>query len=131
MIKMVVGSYGYENENGSVRPISEKDGPFKLSADKEKRLVDLGVAVYVDADGEDINDPEVVDIIQDGVPEYDVSMKAAELRKIAKEHMGLTFEAGITKKEMVAAMDEYIAEHSVEDEDEIDLPDFDAAGAVE
>ena len=66
-----------------------------------------------------------------GIPEYSVDMKADELREIGKL-CGLTFKVGMTKAEMVEALDAHIEANTVledEDEDE-DAPDFDAAGAV-
>jgi hypothetical protein len=57
-------------------------------------------------------------------------MKAAELREIGAL-CGLTFKVGMTKAEMVAALDKHIEENTVVDEtpDE-DAPTFDAAEAV-
>lgn len=40
MIKIIKGTYGVER-------LTSKSGPFSLSAEQEKRLVDLGVAKYV------------------------------------------------------------------------------------
>lgn len=130
MIKIVKGTYGYLDKNGIVKPKTEKDEPFSLTKEQEKRLVDLGVAVYVDC--------EPVETVENTVDEvetveYSEKMKASELRKIAKE-MGLTFPVGTTKAEMIAAMDEHQAEVEADEDDEddgLDLPDFDAAEAVE
>lgn len=130
MIKIVKGTYGYLDKNGIVKPKTEKDEPFSLTKEQEKRLVDLGVAVYVD--GEPVDNVEnTVDEVE--TVEYSEKMKASELRKIAKE-MGLTFPVGTTKAEMIAAMDEHQAEVEADEDDEddgLDLPDFDAAEAVE
>ena len=42
MIKIIKGTY-------SAKRLTSKSGPFSLSAEEEKRLVDLGVAQYVTA----------------------------------------------------------------------------------
>lgn len=123
MIKIIQGTYGYIDENGIVKPKTAKDAPFEL-ADKsrEAELVALGVAVYADGT-ELIIDEETGGVVVDGVPEYSTDLKAAELRDIAKEHMGLTFTVGTTKAEMVEQMDAYIEGHTVDGDDmpELDL----------
>lgn len=49
MIKIIKGTYGYVDGNGAVQPKTAKDGPFSLTKEQEKRLVDQGVAEYVGA----------------------------------------------------------------------------------
>lgn len=127
MIKIIKGTYGYMDKNGIVRPKTADDAPFELTPEQEARLVDLGVAEYVTAPEELPDLPEGVE----GIPEYNVGMKADELREIAKT-MGLTFKAGTTKQEIVDAMDAFLAENSEEDGVDIDsLPDIAPAEAVE
>lgn len=129
MIKIIQGTYGYIDENGIVKPKTAKDAPFEL-ADKsrEAELVALGVAEY--ADGTDlIIDEETGGVVVDGVPEYSTEMKAAELRDIAKEHMGLTFPVGTTKADMVEQMDAFLEAHTVDDDD--DLPELDLDEVVQ
>lgn len=121
MIKIIKGVYGYM-ENLIVRPKTSKDAPFELTPEQEKRLVDLGVAEYVDEPAPEL--PDLPDGVE-AVPEYSADMKADELRAIAKG-MGLTFKVGTTKAEMVAAMDRHIMENTVDEP-----PAFDAAEAVE
>lgn len=110
MIKIIKGTYGYLDKNGIVKPKTEKDGPFSLTEEQEDRLVRLGVAIYVDQ-----GDTALPDGV-DGIPEYNVDMKATELRAIA-EKMGLSFKVGTTKAEMVAAMDKFLEENVVQDPD--------------
>lgn len=137
MIKIVQGTYGYKDKNGIVRPKTSKDEPFSLPAEQEARLVGLGVAEYVhpvDMEtpiGFDETPPELPDGVT-GIPEYNTGMKADELRAIAKD-MGLTFKVGTTKAEMVEAMDKFLEENTVDgvDIEDVALPDFDPAGAVE
>lgn len=137
MIQMKNGVYGTRHFMKRA-----SDGPFSLSKAEEARLVARGVAEYVDgaeppADGEPIgfNDaPPVPEETGNDVPVYDASMSAVELRKIAADH-GVTFRVGMTKKDMVAALDEHfgISEHVEETsgEDEEDAPSFNAADAVQ
>lgn len=47
MIKMIAGTYGYR-VNGRIEAKNSKSAPFKLDPKEEKRLVDAGVAVYVE-----------------------------------------------------------------------------------
>jgi hypothetical protein len=144
MIKIIQGTYGHLI-NGIVKPKTSADEPFELSEAQEKRLVDLGVAVYVDGGRTKL--PEGVALV-----DYNVNMKATELREIAKG-MGLTFPVGTTKAEMVEAMDKYLASENAAENgadeptedapigfDEIppedfegdeDAPTFDATEAVE
>lgn len=153
MIQIICGVYG--GKDGVKRP---GDKPFTLSPAEEARLVARKVAVYVNAptidpEDEDITDdapigfdetpPEDFDMddLPDGViaiPEYSVDMKATELREIGKL-CGLTFKVGMSKEEMVAALDKHIEENMVDDEEFVDAdtidpedaPIFDAAEAVE
>lgn len=153
MIRIICGVYG--GKNGVKRP---GDEPFSLSPAEEARLVSRKVAVYVNTPttapedeyvpddapiGFDETPPEDFDMddLPDGVigiPEYSVDMKATELREIGKL-CGLTFKVGMTKEEMVAALDKHIEENMVDDEEFTedstiapeDAPTFDAAEAVE
>ena len=125
MIRIIQGVYGHQI-NGRVYPKDSNSEPFELTEAQEERLVKLGVAVYVDGGSTKL--PEGVT----GIPEYSADMKADELRAIGKE-MGLTFKAGTTKAEMVDQMDAFLGENTdgEETEDGEELPEFDAAEAVE
>ena len=137
MIKIVKGVYGHMTENGIVKPKTSADAPFELTKEQEERLVKLGVAEYVGAMPDiSAEQPELPDGVE-GIPEYDATMKADELREIAKK-MGLTFKVGTTKAEMVEAMDKFLAENVVDGVDADDIesdgeepPTFDPAEAVE
>lgn len=138
MIKIISGVYGYLDKNGCVKPKTEKDEPFTLSEDQEDRLVGLGVAKYVNTP-ETVKEPETeadeMPELPEGVvaiPEYSEDMSAKELREIGKL-CGLSFKVGMTKKEMVEALDAEIEGHMVDDEEQDDepVPTFDAAEAVE
>lgn len=140
MIQMKAGTFGL-SVNGYVKAMTKESGPFVASEEQEARLVKLGLAVYVDKAPEQDDDlPELHDGVT-GIPEYSTENTAAELREIGKL-CGLTFKAGMTKAEMVAALDAHIEENTVEgvevDEDgeiivpdDEDAPSFDASQAVQ
>ena len=48
MVKIIRGVYGYVTDNGVVEPKTVNDEPFSLSVEEEARLVNQGVAEYVD-----------------------------------------------------------------------------------
>ena len=108
MIRIIRGVYGHyvTDQKGNTRVVAgEKNSdPFELPPEQEARLVRVGVAEYVA--GKAVEDKPAVDPADDlpdgvdAIPEYNVGMKADELRKIAKL-MGLTFAVGTTKAEMV------------------------------
>lgn len=132
MIQIIKGTYGYQDKNGIVKPKTAADEPFELSEAQEARLVERGVAVYVNA-GSTALPGGVVGV------SWDVTMKADKLRAIAKE-MGLTFPVGTSKAAMVEAMDKHMADiaeagetagedYSVDGDE--DAPTFDATEAVD
>lgn len=141
MIKMKAGTFGLPVD-GIVKAMTKDSGPFKASEEQEARLVKLGLAEYVgeapaeaDKQGEELPDGVV------GIPEYSIENTAAELREIGKL-CGLAFKVGMTKAEMVEALDAHIASNTVDgvevtEDDEIIVPDgedapaFDAAEAVQ
>lgn len=133
MIHIVRGVYGYLDKDGIVRPKTDADAPFELSPEQEERLVRLGVAEYV----EKVNSAPVAEAEPgvsteeaptDGISLADLSVK--ELREIGKEY-GLTFKVGISKAEMVAAIEEAEANVDAEEEDGEDTPTFDPSEAVQ
>lgn len=133
MIKIVKGTYGYLDKNGIVKGKTSKDEPFSLSKEEEERLVKRGVAKYVEAAEKYVEGDELKELLDsvpglDVVPEYNVDMKATELREIAKG-LGLTFQVGTTKAEMVAKMDAVIEENMADDD--MELPEFDPTEALE
>ena len=141
MIRIKSGVYGAKD--GMKR---SSDDPFSLSVEEEARLVARGVAEYVAETapiGFDETPPELPEL-PDGVtaiPEYSAGMTAKELRDIGKM-CGLTFKVGMSKEQMVAALDAHIEAHTVdeaepvtEDTEEVapdeDAPTFDASEAVQ
>ena len=73
MIKIVCGVYG-DYTTGIVVAKNKDSAPFELPEEEEKRLVDAGVAVYVDGGRTAL--PEGVI----SIPEYSTDMKVDELR---------------------------------------------------
>ena len=139
MIKIVQGVYGYLDKDGIVRPKTEADEPFTLTPEQEERLVRLGVAVLVGAAAEapaaepDQEEPEQYPIGFDeapvderGLEEYSVK----ELREIGKDY-GLTFKVGMSKAEMIQAIEKAEAELDIDAEDGESAPTFDASEAVQ
>lgn len=144
MIQMIAGVYGRKMPDGSVKAMDKNSAPFEVSPETEERLIRLGLAVradHVDTEmpiGFDETPPE--DDGEDARPllVYSMENTAAELREIGKQ-FGLTFKVGMTKADMVAALDAYfdpnvsdgvdIDEDAAEDDGE-DAPSFDASEAV-
>lgn len=119
MIQMIAGVFGLQVD-GIVKAMDKNCGPFEASPEQEARLIRLGLAVHVD-DGTPIGFDEAPPMedeepdLPDGViciPEYGMNNTVAELREIGKL-CGLTFKVGMTKAEMVAALDAEIEEHMV------------------
>ena len=151
MIEMIAGVFGMpiKDKNGKtirIKGMGPGDGPFSASPEREAELVKKGVARYVEEVNhvEDDNIPDDAPIGFDempplpegviGIPEYSVDMKVDQLREIGKM-CGLTFKVGMSKQEMVDALDKHIEENMVDDEDLTNIPDdaptFDPAEAVE
>ena len=114
MIKIISGVYGYRNEKGAYVPKTSKSGPFSLSKAEEKRLVDRKVAVYVsEAEKQNTDNPEN----DSGKPKYNVKTKADKLGKMMKA-VGLLPRAGMSRAEMVAALDKYYEQKEAENADD-------------
>ena len=122
-IKIKRGFYGLHTKFG-VQAKGPNDDAFEVDENEAKRLVDLGIAKYIgdtpvatveesaDEDNASVNTPETTtENKNDGddetdIPEYSIKTNAKELRKIA-ESVGITFKVGVTKEDMVKALDEY------------------------
>lgn len=142
MIQMIAGVFGLpiKNEEGKtlrIKGMGPDDGPFSVSPESEAELVKKGIARYVEQPKADEGNATGADATN--VPEYSEGMKADQLREIGKQH-GLTFKVGMSKADMVAALDKHFAEDTAADENEgnatgadgdEDAPTFDPAGAVE
>ena len=145
MIKMIRGVFGLP-VNGIVKAMDKNSGAFEAGAEQEARLVRLGLAVKVDGGEPAPADDDTVDtdtpIGMDDTPPEDFdeaeaveeivdlnTLPVKELRVIGKQY-GLTFKVGMSKDEMVAAIENAQAE-AVEVEDGEPAPVFDAAEAVQ
>ena len=132
MIQIVRGVYGYLDKDGIVRAKTEADEPFELLPDQEARLVRLGVAQYV---GNVKFAPMEETLSEESVAEAPsgerllTDMSAKELRELGKDY-GLTFKVGVSKAEMVAAIE--AAENELDTADDSEpAPVFDATEAVQ
>lgn len=142
MIQIIAGVYGRKMDDGTVKAMDKHSGPFEVTPEQEDRLIRMGLAVRVD-DGTPIGFDETppVEDLPEGVieiPEYSTKNTVAELREIGKL-CGLTFKVGMSKAEMVAALDAHIEANMVDgveiDEDDAEddgepAPSFDASEAV-
>ena len=139
MIKIVQGVYGYLDKDGIVRPKTEADEPFTLTPEQEERLVRLGVAVLVGAAAEAPAEESLQEeeeqypigfdeapVDDRGLEEYSVK----ELREIGKDY-GLTFKVGMSKADMIQAIEKAEAELNIDAEDGEAAPTFDASEAVQ
>lgn len=130
MIKMIAGVYGLpvKDADGKTRVVGmgPASGPFSIDTKREAELVAKKVAVYVDAPAAKTESKDEADTKSFA----DLSVK--ELRELGKEH-GLTFRVGMTKMDMIEALETAQAENK-DDADEdagSDAPSFDPAAAVQ
>jgi hypothetical protein len=147
MIKMIRGVFGLPVD-GIVKAMDKNSGPFEAGAEQEARLIRLGLAVRVGVENtspvEEYAEPmdEISPIgfdetppvpeSADEIPEYSEAMKASDLRELGAM-FGLSFKVGMSKKDMVAALDDYFdLSDAVEPMEDGELaPSFDAAEAVQ
>lgn len=136
--------------------LTEADGPQTFSEEHEAQLVSEGVAKYVESkplrreppkkdtdkgvatavgeeNGQDASDnlPDDESGSKDpenarGIPEYSTDMKVTELREIMDDCQ-LQYKVGMSKADMVAALDAYFED---EDEDEDAPPDLGAEDPI-
>ncbi len=143
MIKMIRGVFGLP-VNGIVKAMDKNSGAFEAGAEQEARLVRLGLAVKVEtgepATVETVDTTDPIGMDETPPDDFDEaeaveeivdlkSLPVKELRKIGKQY-GLTFNVGMSKDDMVTAIENAQAE-AVEDEDGEPAPVFDAAEAVQ
>ena len=133
MIQMICGVYGHYT-NGQVVARDKNSGPFELSPEREAQLVSQGCAQYVNYNDAPIGFDEMPPELPDDVipvPQYSMESSAKELREIGKI-CGLTFKVGMSKADMVEALDAFF-DATLTDEEPDDgesAPLFDAAEAV-
>ena len=149
MIKVIKGTIGCK-VGRLHKTFTEESGAFQPDDEAlEARFVRLGVAKYVntraqsDAEGE-VNaedTPEGIYTTEEGkaddtptYPAYSVDMRAEYLRNLGKQ-FDLDFKVGMSKADMVKALDKHfkleeIDEEEVEEDDGEDAPTFDSTDAV-
>lgn len=139
MIKMIAGVYGRKMADGTVKAMDKNSKPFWASEEQEERLIRLGLAVRVSEAPTDEDDgkPDLPEGVV-GIPEYSTKNTKAELLEIG-ELCGIKLDEGMTKAQMVAALDAHIDANTVDgvdiDEDAAEddgepAPTFDASEAV-
>lgn len=130
-IKIIAGSYGYRAEGASsVTLITKQHPPVVVSDEESERLIALGVAVIVESDLPLVR-PEQPPVYL-AHPEYSMKNKAYELKALMDE-FELPYEEGITKQQMVDALDAFFETPADEEEDEEEpgqAPDLSAQNTV-
>jgi len=106
-ITIIRGAYGHRKAQGITETKTPTDAPFAVPEAEAARLVKLGVARYAEVPADHLVAP----------PEYDTEMHVDVLRGFMKD-VGLKAPVGMSKVDMVAALDEF---YGVEPED--DEPD--------
>lgn len=115
-VKIIQGSYGHRLDSGGVALITTKSPPITVNDDEAERLVELGVAAIVENDIPLTRPGESQDTEEK--PEYSMKNKSDELKALM-DKFGLEYEDGITKQQMVDALDAFFdASDDEEDEDE-------------
>lgn len=128
MIKIVRGIYGYWDGHMVVAK-TDKDEPFNETPEQESRLVNLGVAVYVNEPAEVISEMENTNHNSHSLE--DMTLK--ELKEFAEPY-GVKYKVGTNKADFIKAIKQAIDNLSNSEAETVDgeeeLPLFDAAEAV-
>lgn len=145
-IRITSGVFGWKH-GSAYDLVKAGDAPIEVEDKTARRLVEkLGVAEYVEAPAEESGLPDLPDGVYP-VPQFSIDSTVAELREIAKQ-CGVTFKVGMTKEDMVAALEAHIEANMVDgvdvddpdgeeepetegEPDAEDAPTFDAAEAVQ
>lgn len=110
IIKMIAGTFGLKNKSGFITPKTPKDGPFEVSEEVGKRLVEqLKIAKVVEKGEGEATSPAAPANGKNKNPHF---MKTEELIKIAKEK-GIDA-TGLKKAEIIAKL----AENSTKDDED-------------
>lgn len=124
MIKITGGVFGMRDKKGSITYKTERDEPFSLSTEEEKRLVGRGVAEYVSCSSK--AEPEKAEPEHEKIPSEDPvlseKMKLDELKDIALDY-GLDCSSMRSKVEVIEAIKE--AQDNPDEEE--DVPEISAA----
>lgn len=136
MIKIVKGTYG-QRIGERIIPKTEADGPFETTPEQEKRLVDLGVAVYVETQSAATKAPEDPPAAPTGaeagsddvdqLPEYNADMKLDELKEIAKAY-GVDASDARKKADVIAMIEAAKADDQDDEDPDDETPEGDDDG---
>ena len=106
MIQIIAGTFGYYNGKRVV-PIKHEDGPQTFDPELEARLVQEGIAQYIDQENNDTTNPH----------EY---RKLEELKEIAKS-LGVDASAMRKKSDIIRAIE--AAQRNQENQEQPPSPD--------
>lgn len=136
MIKIVKGTYG-QRIGERIIPKTEADGPFETTPEQERRLVDLGVAVYVETKSVANKAPEDLPAAPTGaetgsedvdqLPEYNADMKLDELKEIAKAY-GVDASDARKKADVIAMIEAAKADDQDDEDPDDETPEGDDDG---
>lgn len=137
-IKIVNGVYGHKPAGSKfIDPKRTGDPPFEVEDARAAQLVAIKVAEYADIEEKQVlkevaTPPEGSEQTGTGVnmpngesgsngegnvqekPEYNIDMKATELREIM-DNCQLTYKVGMSKADMVAALDAYFEDEGADE----------------
>lgn len=124
MIKIINGVFGYNNGQ-SIIPKTSKDEPFSCDKATEKRLVTLGVAMYV-------TDEQVEDHAEDATTTDEVQNLSKDELIAEYKSLGLGGNPKVMKEEtLIKKINEAKAALEEVAEDDEDAPNFDEVDGVE
>lgn len=127
-VKIISGTYGY-NDGKHIIPKDRRSGAFALEDKEADRLIALSVAECVEdsepsqnfkgtkekPEGTPIKSPADADDLS-----YNANSSVQDLRRIGKA-VGLIFGVGVTKANMIAALDEFFGKEPEGDEPAPDI----------
>lgn len=130
-IRIIKGTFGFWDEKRKVVvPKTEKDGPFLLSEERAKELVEQGIAEYTDVPQTPDVEPEPE---ADGAEKQPIDldeMTVEQLKEVAEPY-GIKYKVGTKKADFVAEIREAMEESEAEEDGEDAPPEFNAEDAVQ
>lgn len=132
-IVIIGGRYGYISPSGVYSVKTTESAPFDVADSEAERLVKIGVAKIHGEGGKcpetsskakgkgssnTSGEENLTEGNSGGICNYDEKTSANDLRKIAKK-AGISFPVGVTKADMLTALDEHFAR--VDGDDGLDL----------
>lgn len=112
-VKIIKGAYGHRPEGKHYIHTALTGEVVDVSNAEADRLVSIGVATYIEKECEASSGDAIA------IPVYSIDMKADQLRALMEQE-NLPLKAGMTKADMVAALDENFT--SVDDSDALPEP---------